>query len=334
MPDPKNIDDALFALMADPPVLTKDQAGQVGSQKTKYADLIQAQAVIFPKLVELGLLWITSPTIRMLPETGEKDGPRFVLDWELKHIASDTKREGAFPLPPNANPMQNGSAITYARRYALLAITNTVAEDEDDDGRGYAGRGGMAQRANVRQERSQPAAQSTAQRAAAPAARAERAAPAQRPEVPAPTSPAPAGRDTMKMLTRMAIVFGEMEVTDRDERLALLKDMVQRDLKSGRDLTWDECRGVLDAMDKASKTDNPLVSLIEIYHRTSGTGATAAEKPPARKQAARKATPPARSTRESVTGTPAEPGDDAPPWETEPPAEPSWPETATPGGGS
>jgi hypothetical protein len=163
---PKDIYEALFALQQDPPVLVKDKDGQVGSQRTKYADLVQAHEVILPRLNALGLLWITSPTLRMVAGPNGQQDPRFVLDWEIRHVASGTKLEGIYPLPAGANPMQNGSAISYAKRYALIAATNTTAEDEDDDGAGYRGRQGMAQRANVRQEQARPA---SAQRAAPPA---------------------------------------------------------------------------------------------------------------------------------------------------------------------
>lgn len=155
MAEPKDVDEALFMLQADPPVLVKDKKGQVGNQKTKYADLIQANEVILPRLTALGLLWVTAPTLRMIAGPNGQEDPRFVLDWEMKHVPSGTKREGIFPLPAGANPMQNGSAITYARRYALQAITNTVSEDEDDDGGAASGQR-YAQRAAQRPRQQRP----------------------------------------------------------------------------------------------------------------------------------------------------------------------------------
>ncbi len=342
-PIPADVDEALFMLQADPPVLKKDQSGQVGSQRTKYADLIQANAVILPRLCALGLLWVTAPTIRMLEGTGDKDGPRFVLDWELKHIASGTKRTGAFPLPPNANPMQNGSAITYARRYALVAITNTVAEDEDDDGRGYAGRtgSGMAQRANVRQERSQP----VAQRAQPPAPRAERARPVEQPPLPAgrqqSSTERPAAAEerpttdpnlryaddgtrlmNKKQLSLLAVLFGKAQVTDRGQKLSLVQDMLGRPVASANEITYDEGRGLLDALNKAIEADpdTAAATVIDIYQRTSG------QPQPSARAGARKSARPAETrsvaqqTHDSIMGRPAGPGDldEPPPWETEP----------------
>lgn len=56
----------------------------------------------------------------------------FVLVTRLTH-ASGQWFESLYPLPSNGGPQQLGSAITYARRYALAAMLSVVA-DEDDDG--------------------------------------------------------------------------------------------------------------------------------------------------------------------------------------------------------
>jgi hypothetical protein len=277
MPDaaPKDIHEALFALQQDPPVLVKDKEGQVGNQKTHYADLVQAYAVIFPRLNALGLLWITAPTLRMVPGPNGQEDPRFVLDWELRHVASETKIDGIYPLPAGANPMQNGSAISYAKRYAVMAATNTTAEGEDDDGAGYrGGRQGMAQRANVRQERTQP----TAQRAAAPAPRAERARPAQQPALPVPASPAPAGPArgrggliTEPMTRKLAITMKQALGDDTAMRKQYIVDMIGREVTTSKDLTFDEGRGLIDAFEKANQDpDTAAATVIDIYRRTTG----------------------------------------------------------------
>ncbi len=327
-PTPSTVDEALLALQSDPPRLVKDQAGQVGNQKTKYADLIQANEVILPRLTALGLLWTTAPTMRMLPDSGEKDGPRFVLDWELLHVASGTRRQGAFPLPPNANPMQNGSAITYARRYALLAITNAVAEDDDDDGRGYRGREGMAQRASARQ---QPAAQPTAQRAA-PAPRAERARPAQQPPLPEPAQQRPGAVDepTPKQLGMMRAQLAKMDVTDAADVYALLGDMVGRPLTSTKQITKAEATGLIDAMVEANSKygERALIALPDLYQGPR-RGRREAAAPPADEGGGQQRS----RTASEALGIGASPGNEPAPWESgEAPPDDGWPDTATPGG--
>lgn len=327
-PAPRNLDEALLRLQADPPRLVKDQAGQVGNQKTKYADLIQANAIILPRLTALGVLWWTAPTLRMIPGPNGQQDPRFVLDWELRHLASDTFREGSYPLPAGANPMQNGSAITYARRYALLAVTNTVAEDDDDDGRGYAGRAGTARREIVRPA---PAPQGPTAQRSQPAARGERARPVAQPELPpARTAPAaPPGPDvptephrgrggliTEPMTKKLAITMREVVGDDPAGRKQFITDMIGREVATSKDLTFDEGRGLIDAFEKAKKTDNPIGNVTEIYQRASGSGA---ERPTSGAPASRGRQADTRSareqTRDSVLGRPAQPGDEPPPWE-------------------
>ena len=272
---PQDIYEALLILQRDPIVLAKDKDGQVGNQKTKYADIVQAYEKLLPRLTELGILWLTSPTTMVLAGPNGQQDIRFILAWELRHVASKTSLRGDYPLPGGANPMQNGSAISYAKRYAAFAATNTVADDEDDDGQGYRGRQGMAQRANVRQRQATPA-EPTAQRSA-PAARAERARPAQRPELPAPVSPAAGesvrgrgGLITEPMTRKLAIVMKEVVGDNPADRKQFITDMTGRDLATSKDLTFDEGRGLIDAFEKAKTTDNPIGNVIDIYRRTTG----------------------------------------------------------------
>jgi hypothetical protein len=313
---PKDIYEALFALQSDPPVLVKDKEGQVGSQKTHYADLVQAHAVILPRLNALGLLWLTAPTLRMVPGPNGAQDPRFVLDWQLRHVQSGTKLDGIYPLPAGANPMQNGSAISYAKRYALVAATNTTAEDEDDDGAGYRGRQGMAQRASARQERSAPA-EPTAQRAASPAPRAERAQPAQRPALPAPTSPASpsgpmrgrGGLITEPMTRKLAITMKEVIGDNPNDRKQFIVDMIGHEVASSKDLTFDEGRGLIDAFEKAKATDNPIGNVIEIYQRVNQAGGPEVAPGPTGRQPGQRS----RNAREAI-GT-GNMGTEPAPWE-------------------
>lgn len=317
VPAPKNIDEALLILQQDPPVLLKDQDGQVGNQRTKYADLVQANEKILSRLTALGVLWKTKPTTMLLAGPNGSQDPRFVLDWTLLHVASGTFERGQYPLPAGANPMQNGSAITYARRYALIAVTNTVAEGMDDDGQGYRGRGGnMAQRSTpVQREQAQP----TAQRGPAPAPRAERARPEQQPDLPAGRQQRSApqqgdggephrgrgGLITEPMTRKLAMCVKDVGLTG-DDRLPFVAGMVGRDITSTKDLTFDEGRGLIDAFEKAKGSEDPQAAAFSIYQRTTaGEGGTSQGRPPVADQ-----------TRSAVVGEPAGPEDRAP-WDDE-----------------
>lgn len=47
-----------------------------------------------------------------------------------------------YPVKPvKDDPQGMGSAVTYARRYSLMALVGIVAEDEDDDGNAASGKG-------------------------------------------------------------------------------------------------------------------------------------------------------------------------------------------------
>lgn len=225
---PKNIDEALLMLQADPPVLTKNKDGQVGNQKTRYADLVQVNAQVLSRLNGLGLVWKCRPNL-LLPDY------RFVLEYELRHVASGTAEAGTFPLK-GENAMQQGSAITYARRYALLAVTGIAAEEEDDDGDAASGRR-TAQRAQPRQ--AAPAEGRTAQRAA------------QRPRGTQPPLPGedpdgPVGQDQHRHMYALWRDLGYEGEDNRDNRLGITARILGLDeLSSSANLTRGQADTVI-----------------------------------------------------------------------------------------
>jgi hypothetical protein len=110
-----------------PEVVKKERArieGKEGrrSYEYSYADLAAVTRAVLPILGKNGLAWITKPTLA--------DG-RMVLHYKLSHTSGECE-EGFYPLPDRGSPQDMGGAITYARRYALCAVTG-VAPDEDDD---------------------------------------------------------------------------------------------------------------------------------------------------------------------------------------------------------
>lgn len=119
---------AIAAVQADLPVVGKDHKATVksdkGSYTYKYANLAQVSAAILPLLSKHGLAWTTRPTL--------DDAGRFVLKYELEHTSGASK-DGSYPLPTTTRPQEMGSAITYARRYALCAVTGLAPEEDDDN---------------------------------------------------------------------------------------------------------------------------------------------------------------------------------------------------------
>jgi hypothetical protein len=236
MDAPKDINEALLAFQADPPVLTKDKA----AHQSKYADLVQVNRVVLAKLNALGITWTTLPTLL--------DDGKFVLDYELKHVASETTLVGRWPLKLSENPQQMGSQVTYARRYSLLAITGVAAEDEDDDGNAASGRQ-YAQRAAQRPRQQRPADEPaeggrTAQRGAQRPAGA-------RPPLPGEDAD-PDGKVEQKQMRHMHALWNELGFggeENRDNRLTITaKILGLPDLESSSNLTRGQADQVITAL--------------------------------------------------------------------------------------
>lgn len=132
----ENLAAALAGFQAELPKLRKDETakvrgegkdGQPVNYQYGYADLAQVVEAVMPVLGKHGLSFTATPTMY--------EGGVFVLLYALTHESGE-KIQGIWPLP---NPVQTkpqnlGSAITYARRYALMAVTGTFPDKEDDDG--------------------------------------------------------------------------------------------------------------------------------------------------------------------------------------------------------
>jgi len=124
-----SLPEALAQLQASLPRVGKDKTASVTSQRTgkthtyDYANLATVSAKILPKLSALGLSFIAKPTF--------EDG-RFGLAYSLLHVAGQ-REDGFYPLPGSGTPQEIGSAITYARRYCLCAVTGVAPDGDDDD---------------------------------------------------------------------------------------------------------------------------------------------------------------------------------------------------------
>lgn len=121
---------ALAAFQAELPTITKGNRASVetkagGTYSYEYADLSDISPVVLPLLGRQGLSWSCRPTMQ---------GDNFVLVYSLTHSSGDSIM-GDYPLPdPDVNtPQQIGSAITYARRYALCSVTGVAPGGDDDD---------------------------------------------------------------------------------------------------------------------------------------------------------------------------------------------------------
>lgn len=164
-----NVHTALTAFQREWPKIGASETARVnpkdGSQGYiyKYAGLDIVAGVVTPLLAKFGLAFTSQPTIGA-------EGRGLVLRYQLVHGASGTQIEGELPLTAGpANPQALGSQITYFRRYALLAVTNTFPGGEDDDGAAAKAdderRRMNRQRAEEQNRREQPALVRSVERA-------------------------------------------------------------------------------------------------------------------------------------------------------------------------
>lgn len=117
---------ALAEFQTDIPHVGKDNTADAGNYSYQYADLTTITEKAMPLLSKLGLSFVCCPTM---------NDHGFVLDYSLTHVSGESTG-GQYPLPDpsRASSQQIGSAISYARRYCLTAVTGIAPGGEDDDG--------------------------------------------------------------------------------------------------------------------------------------------------------------------------------------------------------
>lgn len=99
---------------------------------SSYISLQALMEAVLPLLAEAGLTWVTIPGYRDIQDGGLRAAP--TLEYVLTHADSGESLKGTMLLMcAKQDPQGQGSAITYARRYSLMAVLGLVA-DEDDDG--------------------------------------------------------------------------------------------------------------------------------------------------------------------------------------------------------
>lgn len=128
-----SLNEALAKFQAALPRVGKGETAKVPGKDGKqgysyqYADLADISRAVLPLLGQFGLAFTAKPTVL---ESGA-----FALHYKLTHSSGEAD-EGYYllPSPERTGPQQVGSAITYARRYCLCAVTGIHPDGEDDDG--------------------------------------------------------------------------------------------------------------------------------------------------------------------------------------------------------
>ncbi len=119
----KELAAALLAVQKDAPALQKDALNP--HFKSRYLSLESLMGQVLPVLNAHGIVLLQHPTVH----EGQP-----ALHTQLIHAESGEFVEDTMLLMmAKPDPQGQGSAITYARRYALMSALGLVA-DEDDDG--------------------------------------------------------------------------------------------------------------------------------------------------------------------------------------------------------
>lgn len=146
-----NLWDALAAFQRTLPSVRKGNTATVNRKdggtgySYDYADLTDVSEIVLPALAEQGIAWHTSLDTR--------DDGTLIIRWELVHGASGDSRYGIIPVGRSGQDWQSiGSAITYARRYALTAATGVAPGGDDNDGKDARAGGAPKQEAAPKQE--------------------------------------------------------------------------------------------------------------------------------------------------------------------------------------
>lgn len=246
-----NLNGALAAFQAELPRVTKGATGQVGNKRDyKYADLADVTEVALPLLAKQGLSFTAIPDVR--------DG-MFGLRCVLRH-SSGEEDSGFYPLPGlGTAPQQVGSAITYARRYALCAATGIAPDGDDDDA-------ASAQQGHESFDDAQPTRGSSWRPPANPHSR--KADRSRGPMEDDPWATAPAadsaedrpGTSTPDQHRQIAIRLGNRGITAREDRIAFCQEITAPDriasglppIESAKDLSYAEAVKVLKLTEGAN----------------------------------------------------------------------------------
>ncbi len=107
--------------------------------KSRYADLAAVMEAARQPLAAHGLAVV---------QTADCDGELAVVATRLTHASGEYFESRTVLRPSKADPQGMGSALTYARRYAYMAIVGIAADD--DDGNAASGHPGNGETAAVR----------------------------------------------------------------------------------------------------------------------------------------------------------------------------------------
>jgi hypothetical protein len=113
---------ALVKALGEMRDITKGQKANAGTYSYTYADLAAVLEVARPALAKHGCA---------VTQTAETSRDSVTVWTTVLHTSGQFVTSKPVRFPPGATPQQTGSAVTYARRYGLMAMLGLAAEDDD-----------------------------------------------------------------------------------------------------------------------------------------------------------------------------------------------------------
>ena len=113
---------ALVACQESISDITKGRTANAGQYSYTYADLRDALTTVRPVFAENGLV---------ITQTASSDDHDVVVWTTILHRSGQYLTTQPVRFPVGKTIQQSGSAITYARRYALMAVCGLATEDDD-----------------------------------------------------------------------------------------------------------------------------------------------------------------------------------------------------------
>ena len=209
---------AFAAAQAEMPDITKGRTANVGTYRYTYADLSDVLGALRPVLARHDL-FITQNVVSRAN----------VVDvWTtIGHKSGQAYDFGPMSFPAGGTPQTAGSAVTYARRYSLLAAVGLATEDDD----GHAA-------------------------AAAPKApKARQTAPEPPPDEHGYQGGRPSSMQiTEAQMRKLSILLNEKGLVEKAAAIAYVSDVIGRTVESRKELSKSEAGKVIDALEAEQVT--------------------------------------------------------------------------------
>lgn len=214
---------ALAAVQAELPTLDRDRTVTIEPRdKPKYS----YSYVTLARLTEVILPLIAKHGLAFTTLPGLGSDGKMCLRYRLLHTSGDSL-DGEFPISGEGGIQMIGGRITYARRYCLAALVG-VAADEDAEER-------------LAEGDDEP----------------RRARPARRQAPTADEDGEP--RISAQQQKKMQVLFGQLGVVDREDKVRYAVEAIGRQIKSATELTRVEAGKVIDKLERWANQDEPPV---------------------------------------------------------------------------